>query len=39
MNNAVQLFPSNMIAGLFGFKEMKMFEAVETERQTVNVKL
>lgn len=39
MNTKVQLFPSNIVAGLFGFKEMKMFEASESERQTVNVKL
>ena len=39
MNNKVQMFPSNMIAVLFGYKEMKMFEASEPERQTVDVQL
>ena len=39
MNNKVQMFPSNMIAGLFGFRNMKMFEAAEPERQVVNVKI
>ena len=37
LNNAIQMFPSNVIAGLFGFKEHKMFEAFESERQVVNV--
>ena len=37
LNNAIQMFPSNIIAGLFNFKEQKMFEAFESERQVVNV--
>jgi len=37
MNNKVQMFPSNVVASWFGFKEMKMFEAFETERGVVNV--
>jgi LemA protein len=38
-NNAIQLFPSNIIAGLFGFKEEPYFKADETERQNVKVEL
>jgi len=37
MNNKVQMFPSNIIAGIFNFKEQKMFEAFEAERQVANV--
>jgi LemA protein len=37
MNNAVQVFPKNIVAGLFGFKKMQMFEAAETERENVRV--
>ena len=39
MNNKVQMFPSNIIANLFGFKEQKMFEAKESERENVKVDL
>ena len=39
MNDKVQMFPSNIFAGLFGFKEMKMFEANESERENVKVEL
>jgi len=39
LNNQVQMFPSNIIAGLFHFKEQKMFEAFETERQVVNINI
>lgn len=38
-NNKVQMFPSNIIAGILGFKEQKMFEASENERENVQVKL
>lgn len=37
LNNKVQMFPSNIIAGMFGFKEAKMFEANEQERENVKV--
>lgn len=37
MNNKVQMFPSNIIAGMFGFKEAKMFEAAAAERENVKV--
>lgn len=38
-NNKVQMFPSNIVAGMLGFKEQKMFEANEIERENVKVKL
>ena len=37
MNNKVQMFPSNIIAGMFGFKTSKMFEAAAAERENVKV--
>lgn len=37
-NNKVSMVPSNIIAGLFKFKEEKFFEANETERENVQVK-
>lgn len=39
MNNLVQMFPSNIFAGLFGFKENKFFEATNSERENVKVEL
>ena len=38
-NNKVQMFPSNVVAGILGFKEQKMFEVSENERENVQVKL
>ncbi len=32
LNNAVEVFPANLIAGMFGFKEEKMFNLGETKR-------
>ncbi len=37
MNDKVAMFPSNIIANMFGFKKQKMFEANETERENVKV--
>jgi len=37
-NTKVKMFPSNLIANLFGFKEEEFFEAGEEERKKVNVK-
>lgn len=37
-NNKVQTVPSNIIAGMFGFKEKNMFEANTAERENVSVK-
>lgn len=39
LNNKVQMFPSNIVAQLLGFKERKMFEATEDERENVKVSL
>jgi LemA protein len=33
LNNSVQTFPSNLIAGMFGFKKEEMFEITETDRK------
>ncbi len=38
-NNKVQMFPSNIIAKLFGYKPKNMFEASETERKNIKVEL
>ena len=38
-NNKVQMFPSNIVARILGFKEQKMFEVSENERENVRVKL
>lgn len=35
--NKVQMFPSNIIASMFGFKEMKYFEVVEEEKSAPKV--
>ena len=37
-NNKIQMFPSNLIAGMFGFKEEKFFEATDAEKENVQVK-
>ncbi len=37
-NDKVEMFPSNIIASLFKFKEEKMFEIVEEQRENVQVK-
>lgn len=36
-NNAVEVFPNNIIAGMFGFKRESFFEANEKERENVKV--
>lgn len=36
-NTKVEMFPSNIIAGIFNFKSQKMFEANEYERDNVKV--
>ena len=35
LNNAVETFPSNIVAGIFGFKRAAMYEATE-DRATLN---
>jgi LemA protein len=37
-NNKVQMFPSNLIAGMFGFKSYDFFKAEEADRKNVEVK-
>jgi LemA protein len=36
-NNAVEMFPTNLVAALMGLKRRAMFEIPEAERQNVNV--
>ena len=36
--NAVEMFPSNIIAGMFGFKALPFFEVTEADRETPEVK-
>lgn len=36
-NNFTELFPTNLIAGIFAFKPEKMFEINERERENVKV--
>jgi len=36
-NNQVQMFPGNLIAGMFGFTPAAMFEAAAAEREAVKV--
>lgn len=38
-NNQVEMFPSNILAGLFGYKSKTMFEASANERENVKVEL
>lgn len=38
-NNKVEMFPSNIFAGLFGYKSKAMFEANANERENVKVEL
>ena len=35
LNNAVETFPSNLLAGIFGFKKEPMFEVPQTERADI----
>ena len=36
-NDKVEMFPSNLIAKILGYKEKDMFEASETERENIKV--
>lgn len=38
LNNKVQMFPSNFVANMFGFKQYEFFEATDAERKNVSVK-
>jgi LemA protein len=37
-NAMLAVFPNNLIAGIFGFKEMPFFEASEEEKENVKIK-
>ena len=37
LNNKIQMFPTNIIASMFGFKEAKMFEIDEAQREPIKV--
>ncbi len=37
LNNKIQMFPSNIVAGMFGFKEGEFFEIEESERAAPQV--
>jgi LemA protein len=37
-NNSVQMFPSNLIAGIIGLKVKKVFKAEKSERKNIDVK-
>ena len=39
LNNAVETLPSNIVAGLFGFRQATYFEVPETEMATPAVDL
>jgi len=36
-NNAVEMFPTNIVAGMMGYKRRPLFETPEAERQNPNV--
>lgn len=38
LNIKVESFPTNMLAGMFGFKQMELFEAAGAEKEAVSVK-
>ena len=38
-NNKVEMFPSNIIAKIFGYKSKEMFQAKEKEKENIHVKL
>lgn len=37
LNNKIDMFPSNIVAKLFGFKKVEFFKAQEAERENVKV--
>lgn len=39
LNNRIQMFPSNIVAKIFGFKQANMFEASNEEKNGVKVDL
>ena len=39
MNNMVEMFPSNIVAKILGYKQLKMFEAKQEEKENIKVNL
>lgn len=39
LNNKIQMFPGNIVASIFGFKQANMFEANAEERNNIKVSL
>lgn len=37
LNNKIEMFPTNLLAGMFGFEQETFFEAKEEERENVKV--
>ena len=37
-NNAVEMFPTNVVAGMMGYTRRRLFEITESERENPNVK-
>jgi len=37
-NNKIEMFPTNLVAGMFSFKKSAYFNATDTERENVQVK-
>ena len=38
-NNKVEMFPSNVVATIFGYKSKEMFKAALEEKQNVEIRL
>lgn len=38
-NNKIAVVPSNIVAGLFGFKKAKLFEIEDYKKENINIKL
>jgi len=38
LNTKIQSFPTNILAGMFGFTQRQFFETTEAEREPVAVK-
>jgi len=39
LNTQVEMFPSNLVAKMFGFKQFPLFEAKDSERENIQVQL
>ena len=39
LNNTAEIFPTSLIAGMFGVKSAKMFEITESERENIKAEL